>query len=94
MGTFSARSCRLNRSTAAEMSFAGTVYSRGGTAEAGGPIELPHGDSLDGSEGLVLRILGDSQPYTLIVRTGAWLCEAGQQSPRMLQQAAAAASAQ
>jgi hypothetical protein len=47
------------------------VYSRGGTAEAGGPIALPHGDSLDGSEGLVLRILGDSQPYTLIVRTGA-----------------------
>ncbi len=47
------------------------MYSRGGTAEAGGAVELPHGDSMAGSEGLVLRILGDMQPYTLIVRTGA-----------------------
>ena len=54
------------------------MYSRGGTAEAGGAIELPHGDSMAGSEGLVLRILGDMQPYTLIVRTGtapAWLAD-------------------
>ena len=49
----------------------GTVYSRGGVADAGGDIAMPHGDSLEGSEGLLLRLMGDSQSYTLLLRTGA-----------------------
>ena len=49
---------------------AGTVYSRGGVADVGGDVIMQHGDTLAGSEGLVLRIMGDSQSYTLLLRTG------------------------
>lgn len=47
------------------------MYSRGGVADVGGDIEMQKGDTLAGSEGLVLRIMGDNQPYTLLLRTGA-----------------------
>jgi hypothetical protein len=35
----------------------------------GAPLELPHGGSLAGSEGLVLRLLGDAHAYTAVVET-------------------------
>ena len=50
---------------------AGTVYSRGGVADVGGDVVMQKGDTLAGSEGLVLRIMGDSQSYTMLLRTGA-----------------------
>jgi len=52
--------------------FEGAVYSRGGRAEVGGPIYLPEGAKLEGSEGLVLRLGADGNPYmiTLTTRSG------------------------
>lgn len=46
------------------------MYSRGGVADAGGALNMPYEETLAGSEGLVLRIMGDSQSYTLLLRTG------------------------
>ena len=51
--------------------FEGTVYSRGGTAEVGSNLVLPHAEGLGGTEGLVLRVKGDNHPYTLVLDTGA-----------------------
>ena len=48
----------------------GTIYSRGGRAEAGGPLRLPENASLAESEGLVLRLGGDGNAYSLLLYTG------------------------
>lgn len=47
---------------------AGAVYSRGGLAEVGAPLRLPEGESLEGSDGLVLRLRSDEHPYTCVLR--------------------------
>ena len=39
-------------------------------ADAGGALDMPYEETLAGSEGLVLRLMGDSQSYTLLLRTG------------------------
>ena len=49
---------------------AGAIYSRGGRAEVGGPVELPEGKGLAGSEGLVLRLGADGNAYSLLLYTG------------------------
>ena len=49
--------------------FAGAIYSRGALAEVGAPLVLPHAEGLGGTEGLVLRVLGDGHPYTMLLRT-------------------------
>lgn len=36
----------------------------------GGPLTLPKGGNLAGTEGLVLRVCGDGQPYTVTLTTG------------------------
>lgn len=48
--------------------FEGAVYSRGGLAEVGAPLRLPEGESLEGSDGLVLRLRSDEHPYTCVLR--------------------------
>ena len=46
--------------------FEGSVYSRGGYADVGANITaLPHGRSLAGTEGLVMRMKGDAHTYSL-----------------------------
>lgn len=49
----------------------GAVYSRGGLAEVGAPLQLPYSDqaALDGAEALVVRLLADEHPYTCVLRT-------------------------
>lgn len=48
--------------------FEGSVYSRDGYAQVGAPLQdLPHGKSLQGTEGLVLRLKGDAHQYSAIV---------------------------
>lgn len=49
--------------------FEGAVYSRDGYAEVGAPLELPHGGSLEGAEGLLLRVMGDGQSYSAVIET-------------------------
>lgn len=49
---------------------AGVVRSRGGAAEMGAPLTLPKGGTLAGCEGLVMRVCGDGQPYTVTLTTG------------------------
>ena len=52
------------------LQFEGSVYSRDGFAQLGAPmLELPHGKDLSGTEGLLLRLLGDNHQYTAIVET-------------------------
>lgn len=51
---------------------AGSIYSRGGRAEATGPIAIPPTLTLEGSEGVVLRLGADGKAYTLLLFTGAW----------------------
>ncbi|KAI7843407.1 hypothetical protein COHA_003004 [Chlorella ohadii] len=53
--------------------FEGAVYSRGGLAEVGAPVQLPYEDpaALNASEALVVRLLGDEHPYTCVLRTRA-----------------------
>lgn len=46
------------------------MYSRGGVADAGAPVSLPYGDTLEGCEGLVVRVLGDGNPYQMVLTTG------------------------
>ena len=43
---------------------AGSVYSRGGIAEWGGPVEE---GSLGDCEGLITQLLGDGKPYAMIL---------------------------
>ena len=50
---------------------AGSIYSRGGRAEATGPIAIPPTLTLEGSEGIVLRLGADGKTYTLLLFTGA-----------------------
>lgn len=47
---------------------AGAVYSRGGIAEVGAPLQLPVGESLEGADGVVLRLRSDEHPYTCVLR--------------------------
>ena len=50
--------------------FEGAVYSRDGYAQVGAPVQdLPHGKSLLGTDGLVIRLKGDAHQYTAIVET-------------------------
>lgn len=51
---------------------AGSIYSRSGRAEATGPIAIPPTLTLEGSEGIVLRLGADGKTYTLLLFTGAW----------------------
>jgi uncharacterized protein YbjT (DUF2867 family) len=47
--------------------FEGAVFSRDGYAEVGAALgALPHGGSLAGAEGLLLRVLGDGQAYSVV----------------------------
>jgi uncharacterized protein YbjT (DUF2867 family) len=55
--------CYINESD--RLVFEGNVYSRGGYAEMGAQLTFPRGGSLVGTEGLVVRLLGDGQQYTL-----------------------------
>ena len=55
---------------------AGTIYSRGGRAEVTGPLTIPEGQHVSGSEGLVLRLGADGNTYTLLLHTGASTCRA------------------
>ncbi|KAL4450724.1 hypothetical protein ABPG77_001080 [Micractinium sp. CCAP 211/92] len=48
--------------------FEGAVYSRGGIAEVGAPLQLPEGESLEGADGLVLRVRADEHAYTCVLR--------------------------
>lgn len=50
---------------------AGSIYSRSGRAEATGPIAIPPTLTLEGSEGVVLRLGADGKTYTLLLFTGA-----------------------
>jgi hypothetical protein len=47
------------------------VYTRGGLAEVGAPLEPPRAAELRGSEGLLLRVRADEHAYTCVVRTAA-----------------------
>lgn len=49
--------------------FEGAVYSREGYADVGAPLNLPHGVSLHNTEGLVFRVLGDGQAYSVMLET-------------------------
>lgn len=50
--------------------FEGSVYSRDGYAQVGAPLQdLPHGKTLQGTEGLVLRLKGDAHQYSAVVET-------------------------
>jgi len=49
--------------------FEGAVYSRNGYAIVGGEIDDQVRNSIASSDGLVMRILGDGQPYTAMVET-------------------------
>lgn len=49
---------------------AGSIYSRGGRAEIGGPIAIPENLTLEGAEGVVLRMGADGNAYTLLLYTG------------------------
>ena len=50
--------------------FEGAVYSRDGYAQVGAPLhELPHGATLGGTEGLLIRLKGDAHQYTAVVET-------------------------
>lgn len=76
-----AQSRRRNKNQAQDMAeayideddslvFEGAVYSRDGYAQVGAPLqELPHGKSLSGTEGLVIRLLGDAHQYSAVVET-------------------------
>ncbi len=44
------------------------MYSRGGIAEVGAPLQLPEGESLEGADGLVLRLRADEHAYTCVLR--------------------------
>ncbi len=46
------------------------VRSRGGVAEMGAEVQLPKGGTLSGSEGLVLRVCSDGNPYIITLTTG------------------------
>lgn len=50
--------------------FEGSVYTRDGYAQVGATVDgLPHGDDLSNTEGLLMRVLGDGQQYSVIVDT-------------------------
>ena len=51
---------------------AGQLRSRGAYAEVGSAVsDLPHGSTLAGTEGLLVRLAGDGNQYSLVARTGA-----------------------
>ena len=52
-----------------DLVFEGAVYSRDGYADLGAVIQPKHDRGLVGSEGIVLRVLGDGQQYSLQVDT-------------------------
>ncbi|KAL4433778.1 hypothetical protein ABPG75_000219 [Micractinium tetrahymenae] len=58
--------CYINKDD--NLVFEGAVYSRGGSAEVGAPLQLPAGESLQGAEGLVLRLRSDEHAYTCVLR--------------------------
>lgn len=45
---------------------AGAVYSRSGYAEMGADVD---GSNLNGSDGLIMRLLGDGNTFTCILTT-------------------------
>jgi hypothetical protein len=52
---------------------AGSLFTRGAWAEVGAKLsaKLPAGESRTGStQGIVMRIRGDGQPYALVLGTG------------------------
>lgn len=50
--------------------FEGSVYSRDGYAQVGATVNaLPHGKDLKNTEGLLMRVLGDGQQYSVVVET-------------------------
>jgi len=64
----------------------GQIYARNGIAEAASPLVEEQAEELADCEGLVVRVRGDGQVYTLVLTTGAlqlwcfalnldaWLC--------------------
>lgn len=54
-----------------QLVFSGTVRSRGGIAEVGSQVELPFEDTMANTEGLVLRVAGDGNQYSVTITTGS-----------------------
>lgn len=50
---------------------AGEIHSRGGYAQAGTQLQPADAQALAGCEGLVLRLAGDGQAYSVLLTTGA-----------------------
>ena len=49
---------------------AGEIHSRGGYAQAGTQLQPGDAQALAGCEGLVLRLAGDGQAYSVLLTTG------------------------
>ena len=50
---------------------AGEIHSRGGYAQAGTQLQPADAQALAGCEGLVLRLAGDGQAYSVLLTTSA-----------------------
>ena len=53
---------------------AGEIHSRGGYAQVGTQLQPADAQALVGCEGLVLRLAGDGQAYSVLLTTGASCC--------------------